>query len=44
MLTIRNTKVRTLLRYAIPFLLVPLLVAVGAVAFEGKRYLIISLL
>ena len=43
MLTIRNTKVRTLLRYAIPFLLVPLLVAVGAVAFEGKRYLIISL-
>ena len=43
MLTIRNTKVRTLLRYAIPFLLVPALVAVGAVAFEGKRYLIISL-
>lgn len=43
MLTIKNTRLRTVLRYGIPFVLIPSLVALGAVAFEGQRYLIISL-
>lgn len=43
MLTIRNIRLRTFLRYAIPFGLIPALVAVSAFLFEGQRYLIISL-
>ena len=43
MMTIRNDRVRTALRYGIPFVLIPALVAVSALVFEGQRYLIISL-
>lgn len=43
MTVINNQKLRTVLRYAIPFLLIPVLVAVSAFVFAGQRYLIISL-
>ncbi len=43
MTVIQNKKIRTALRYAIPFVLIPTLVAVSAFVFEGQRYLIISL-
>lgn len=40
---IQNARLRTILRYLIPFLLIPVLVILCAVVFEGQRYLIISL-
>ena len=43
MLVIQNVRLRTALRYGIPFLLIPSLVALGALVFEGQRYLIVSL-
>ena len=43
MLTIQNARLRTLLRYLIPFLLIPAVVAVSAFVFAGQRYLIVSL-
>ena len=43
MIVIRNLRLRRLLRYGIPFVLIPLLVAVSAIVFAGQRYLIISL-
>ena len=43
MMTIKSQKLRTILRYAIPFVLIPALVAVSAFVFAGQRYLIISL-
>lgn len=42
-MTIRNARVRTILRYLIPFGLIPALVAVSALVFDGQRYLILSL-
>ncbi len=38
-----NTRLRTALRYLIPFVLIPAAVAVSAFVFEGQRYLIVSL-
>lgn len=43
MITIKSARLRTILRYVIPFLLIPALVIVGALVFDGQRYLIISL-
>lgn len=43
MIVIQNSRLRTILRYLIPFLLIPAAVAVSALVFEGQRYLIISL-
>ena len=43
MMVIQSSRLRTFLRYAIPFALIPALVAVSALVFEGQRYLIISL-
>lgn len=43
MRVIRSKRLRTFLRYAIPFGLMPAAVAAGAIAFEGQRYLIVSL-
>lgn len=43
MMVIRNAKLRTTLRYLIPFGLIPLTVALGALVFDQRRYLIISL-
>ena len=43
MRVIENPRLRTVLRYGIPFVLIPALVALSAVLFEGQRYLIISL-
>ena len=43
MMVIQSPRLRTFLRYAIPFALIPALVAVSALLFEGQRYLIISL-
>lgn len=43
MRTIKSAKLRAVLRYGIPFALIPAAVAVGALAFDGQRYLIISL-
>lgn len=43
MTVIKNTRLRIVLGYLIPFLLIPALVFVGAVVFEGQQYLIISL-
>lgn len=40
---VMDPRLRRVLRIAVPFVLVPALVALGAVVFEGKRYLIISL-
>ena len=43
MRVIENLRLRAALRYGIPFVLIPALVALSAVLFEGQRYLIISL-
>lgn len=43
MIVIQNARLRTVLRYLIPFLLIPALVALSAAVFEGQRYLIVSL-
>ena len=43
MMKIQNARVRAVLRYIIPFLLIPLLVVLSALVFDGQRYLIISL-
>ena len=43
MRVIENPRLRAVLRYGIPFVLIPALVALSAVLFEGQRYLIISL-
>lgn len=43
MITIPNRTARNILRYAIPFGLIPALVLTGAAVFGEKRYLILSL-
>lgn len=43
MIVIRNSHVRSVLRIAIPFLLIPASVAAGVFVFEEKRYAFISL-
>ncbi len=43
MIVIENRQLRTVLRYAIPFGLIPALVALGAAVFSERRYLIVSL-
>ena len=43
MMVIQNSRLRTALRYLIPFALIPAAVAVSALVFEGQRYIIISL-
>ena len=43
MIVIKNPRLRTALRYVIPFALIPGLVALGALVFDERRYLIISL-
>ena len=43
MLVIPSSRVRTVLRYLIPFGLIPALVALGAVVFDERRHLIISI-
>lgn len=42
MIVIRNKRLRTLLRWAIPFLAVPLLVVLSATVFREKQHLLIS--
>ena len=42
MIVIANNRLRTILRYVIPFALIPSLVLLGAVVFNERRYLIIS--
>ena len=42
MIFIRNEKLRLLLRFAIPYLLVPGLVLLGALVFDEKRHLFVS--
>lgn len=42
MIVIRHQRLRTVLRYAIPFGVIPALVILGATVFDEKRYLIIS--
>jgi len=39
---IKNEKLRKLLSVIIPFVMIPLLVTLGALIFEGSRYIIIS--
>ena len=43
MLTIKNERGRGVLRYLIPLIIIPVLIALGAIVFKGKRYLLISL-
>lgn len=43
MIAIKSPRLRTVLRYAIPFVLIPAAVALSALIFDGQRYLIISL-
>ncbi|MBQ3264481.1 MAG: ECF transporter S component [Ruminococcus sp.] len=43
MIVIQNARLRTVLRYIIPFVLIPAAVILSAVVFEGQRYLIVSL-
>lgn len=42
MIVIRNKRLRTLLRWAIPFLAIPLLVLLSATVFREKQHLLIS--
>ena len=42
MTVIPNRTVRTVMRFAIPFVLIPALVILGATVFDEKRYLILS--
>lgn len=43
MLVIRNSRLRNFLKILIPFVLVPILVFIGAIVFAEKRYLLVSL-
>lgn len=43
MLTIKNTLCRRIVKFAVPFVLVPFLVLLGATALQPHRYLILSL-
>ncbi len=43
MTVIRNRSLRTVLKYALPLILIPALVALGAVVFRKDRYLLVSL-
>ena len=43
MLVIKSSRLRAVLRYLIPFALIPALVVIGAVVFDERRYLIVSL-
>ena len=43
MIVIKSPRVRTALRYLIPFALIPALVLTGAIVFDERRYLIVSL-
>lgn len=43
MMVIRNEKYRSLLRWLIPLVLIPALVALGALVFPQKRHLLVSL-
>lgn len=42
MIVIQNSRLRNAVKIIVPFVLMPLLVIFGAVIFDGKRYLIIS--
>lgn len=42
MLVIRNNRLRKFLKILIPFVLIPILVFIGAIVFEEKRYLLVS--
>lgn len=42
MIVIENSSLRSVVKIVVPFVLMPLLVIIGAVIFDGKRYLIIS--
>lgn len=43
MIVIRNSRLRSLLRYALPLAVIPLVVLLGAVAFPQKQHLLVSL-
>ena len=43
MILIKNEKVRSLLKFIIPFLLIPAVVIIGEVCFSPKKYLWVSL-
>ena len=43
MMVIKNSRLRILLRYGLPFVGIPLLVILGALVFRGRQYLLISL-
>lgn len=43
MMVIKNSRLRTLLRYGLPFVGIPLLVILGTLVFRGRQYLLISL-
>ena len=43
MMVIKNERLRSVLKYLIPLVLIPIIIAVGAIVFKGKRYLVISL-
>lgn len=42
MLTIQNKRVRTLLRFVIPFVLIPAVAVLGTIVFDEKKHLFIS--
>lgn len=43
MMVIKNKRIRDVMRYVIPCVLIPLLVALGATVFSAKRHLLISM-
>ncbi|MBQ3329942.1 MAG: ECF transporter S component [Ruminococcus sp.] len=43
MIVIHNKNLRTTMKYLIPFVLIPVLVAISSLVFAGQRYIIISL-
>ena len=42
-MTIRSEKLRTVLRFAIPFVLIPVLAVLGETVFDEKKHLFVSL-
>lgn len=43
MIIIKNEPCRRIIKFTVPFLLIPAVAVIGVSAFEGKRYMIISL-
>ena len=43
MIFIKNKKIRNIIKIAVPFIIIPLIVAMGALVFDAKKHIFISL-